>query len=291
MTKKRIKQNERDHNSFQYSPDEARVAMIQMLIPLGLNAIKDALEQEVKALVGSRYERNESPLGRWGSNPGSAFLGDQKVEIQVPRVRNTQTNKEVSLKSHEAIQNASVINDSILTRVINGISCRKYEKAAQNIPETFGIKRSSISKKFVQASSKKLKEFLERDLSQENIVAIFIDGKTFSENEIVVAMGITLEGEKKILGFIETSTENTRVIKEFLGRLIEQGLSTENEILFILDGAKGLSKGIRSLFGAKAFIQRCQWHKRENIISYLSKTHQKRMRKKLQDAYNKPTYQ
>lgn len=291
MTKKKVKQNERNDNNFEIFPDDARITMIQMLIPLGLDAIKDALQQEVEALAGARYEHNDSSLDRWGSNPGSAFLGDQKVEIQVPRVRNTKTNKEVPLKSYEALQNPSTINDSVMRQVINGISCRKYEKAALNVSETFGIKRSSISKKFVQASSKKLKKLLERDISQENIVAIFIDGKTFAENEIVVAMGVNIYGEKKILGFIETSTENTKVIKEFLGQLVDQGLSTEDEILFIIDGAKGLSKGIRAIFGKKAIIQRCQWHKRENIVSYLPKNQQQRMRKKLQDAYKKTTYQ
>ena len=292
MNKKRVEQDAENCNQIAFSPDEAKIAMIQMLIPLGLEAIKDTLALEVESLAGQRYERNDSPLQRWGSNPGSAYLGSQKVEIQVPRVRDTVSNQEVPLKSYEALQNPSVIDNSILSMVINGISCRKYERAAETVSEAFGIKKSSVSKKFVKASAKKLKEFQERDLSKEDIIAIFIDGKTFSENEIVVAMGITLSGEKKIIGFVETSTENSKVIKEFLRKLVEdKGLSKEEELLFIIDGAKGLRKGIKAIFGKTAIIQRCQWHKRENIVSYLPKIHQKRMRKKLQEAYLKPTYQ
>ncbi len=293
MPKKRVEQDTENINvnRLNFSVDEARIAMIQMLIPLGLDAIRDILAQEVEALAGKRYDRNDSPLTRWGSNPGSAYLGGQKVELKVPRVRNKKTNQEVPLGSYEALQNTSVIDSSILSMVVNGISCNKYERAAEAIPETFGIKRSSVSKKFVRASAKKLKELIERDLSAEDFVAIFIDGKTFAENEIVVAMGVTITGEKKVVGFVETSTENSKVIKEFLRRLVEeQGLSTEHEILFIIDGATGLAKGIKAIFGKKAIIQRCQWHKRENVVSYLPKIHQKRMRKKLQDAYNQPTY-
>jgi len=292
MRRKTIKQETENDNTFEFKPDEAKIAMIKMLIPLGLEAIKDTLQQEVEALAGQRYERDDSPIKRWGSNPGSAFLGNQKVEISVPRVRNTVTNEEVPLKSYEALQRPSVIDNSILSMVINGVSCRKYERVAEQIPETFGIKKTSVSKKFIRSSAKKLRDLMERNLSMEDIVAIFIDGKTFAENEIVVAMGVTIEGEKKILGFVETSTENTRVVKEFLRHLVEvQGLSIKNEILFIVDGAKGLSKGIKSIFGTKAVIQRCQWHKRENIVSYLPKEHQRRMRKKLQDAYKLHRYQ
>jgi len=45
------------------------------------------------------------------------------------------------------------------------------------------------------------------------------------------------------------------------------------------------------VFGDYALIQRCQWHKRENVVSYLSKSEQASMRKKLQNAYEQPTYE
>ncbi|MCH8157923.1 MAG: transposase, partial [Nitrospinae bacterium] len=91
------------------------------------------------------------------------------------------------------------------------------------------------------------KECLERDLSGHDILAIFIDGKSFADNEIIIALGITLEGQKIVLGFIESSTENHRVCRDFLNGLIDRGLNPENEILFIIDGAKGLYKGINDL--------------------------------------------
>jgi transposase-like protein len=57
------------------------------------------------------------------------------------------------------------------------------------------------------------------------------------------------------------------------------------------DGAKGLSKGIKEVMGNKAVIQRCQWHKRENVVSYLDKKVQATFRRKLQGAYQLPTYE
>ncbi len=291
MRRKKVKQLSGDFKEIKLAIDETRIQMIQMLIPLGLEAINDLLQQEVAELVGHRYQHSDSPLKRWGANSDSAYLGDQKVQISVPRVRDMQNGREVPLKTYEQLKGPSVINNSVLANLINGVSCRKYEKAAQQVPETFGIKKSSVSERFIQASAKKLKAFQERDLSKEDIIAIFMDGKTFAENEIVVAMGVKMNGERIVLGGVETATENTRVIVEFLKRLIDvQRLCIDNEILFIVDGAKGLHKGIKAVFGKKAIIQRCQWHKRENVVSYLPKIHQDRIRKKLQDAYQEPTY-
>ena len=270
---------------------ESRMQLIQALIPLGLAAVQSELQDEITNLVGPRYSRTGGDLKRWGENPGSVFLGDQKVESQIPRVRNVKMKTEVPLKAYERLQSPQVVDDMALKRVINGMSQRDYHKAAIAVPETFGIKKTSVCRRFIRASGKKLKEFLERDLSEHDIVAIFIDGKWFAENEIVIALGVTVEGDKVLLGFVETSTENHKVCKQFLLSLRDRGLNLEREILFIVDGGKGLHKGIREVMGDKTVIQRCQWHKRENVVSYLDKENQAAFRRKLQAAYGLPTYE
>ena len=269
----------------------SRIELIQMLIPLGLQAIEDELQSEVVKIAGARYSRTHPDFKRWGCNEGSVFLGDQKVPIAVPRVRDVLNSKEIPLSSYQGFQNPGSIDEVVFKRLINGISTRKYEKAALEVPATFGIKKSSISRKFIRASARKLKECLERDLSGYDIVSIFIDGKGFAENEVIIALGITLTGEKVVLGFIESSTENHVVCRDFINGLINRGLNTDNEILFVIDGAKGIYKGIKSALSRKAVIQRCQWHKRENILRYLDKGHQSNFRRKLQSAYEQPTYE
>lgn len=270
---------------------ESRIAMIQMLIPLGLQAVEEELLGEVHALVGGgHHERTGSSMKRWGHNPGSVFLGDQKVRMNVPRVRDLRRRREVPLKSYEQFQVPGRVDDMALSRAINGISQRKYERAVEQTSDTFGIRSSSISRKFIRASARKLREFVERSLSGYDIVAIFMDGKAFAENEMIIALGITLEGDKIPLGFVETSTENHKVCKDFLNGLKERGLNLDQEILFVIDGAKGLRKGIVEVMGENALIARCQWHKRENVVSYLNQEKQPEYRRKLQAAYEKPTY-
>src|SRR5258707_1826005 len=65
-----------------------RVELIQALIPLGLEAVEDVLQQEVTVLAGERYARGGGQAGhaRWGKQAGSVYLSDHKVSIEVPRV-------------------------------------------------------------------------------------------------------------------------------------------------------------------------------------------------------------
>lgn len=268
---------------------EWRAQIIQQLIPVGLEAVVKLLEEEVWRRVGKRHERGGEG-NRWGVNPGWVYLGDQKVHMNVQRVRSKDGGAEIPLESYGYLQSPRQIDELGLRRVISGISEGKYEKALIGVPETFGIKKSSVSVRFIRASGKKLKEFMERDLSQYDIVSIVMDGKRFAQNQVVIAMGVTVEGEKILLGFVETSTEHHRPCKEFLQRLIDRGLSREHEILFVIDGAKGLKKGILEVFGKHAFIQRCQWHKRENVIKYLGKQDQEHYRRQLQAAYELSDY-
>jgi len=271
---------------------DVRIALIQELIPIGLMAVNDILQNEVTQLAGPRYSRRQDKryIVRWGAQQGSVYLQDTKVKVRVPRIRNRKTDKEVILSNYQKLQQPLEGDKNLLVKVLNGLSCHKYAEAAQKVPEVFGLSASSISKRFIKASARKLKEFNARRLEEYDIVAIIIDGKTFAKEQMIIAVGITITGRKVFLGFVQTATENALVCKEFLQSLIDRGLLYKQGVLFIIDGSKGIRKAITDVFGIYALIQRCQWHKRENVVSYLPKSKQASMRKKLQHAYEKLTY-
>ena len=206
---------------------DAKVEMIRSLVPLGLMHVHELLDDEVKALVGERYSRkDELDRGRrHGSNPGTVGLGGQRVPIRVPRVRSIEGG-EIPLRCYEAVSHGGEVKDLLLKRVLYGISCRNYEAAAEAIPVAIGLSSSTVSRGFVQASAAKLREMQERDLTGEDVVALFLDGKTFAEATMVVALGITLCGEKRFLGFVETDTENAQVLTPFLRSLLERRCCT-----------------------------------------------------------------
>ncbi len=195
---------------------DAKIEMIRSLVPLGLMRVHELLDDEVKALAGGRYARKEESVRgrRHGTNPGTVGLAGQRVPIRVPRVRSIEGG-EIPLRSYEALSHGGEVNDLLLKRVLYGISCRNYEAAAEAIPGAIGLSSSTVSREFVEASATKLREMQERDLSGEDVVALFLDGKTFADATMVVALGITLSGEKRFLGFVETDTENAQVLTPF----------------------------------------------------------------------------
>jgi len=195
------------------------------------------------------------------------------------------------LRSYEALSGDREVNDLLLKRVLYGISCRNYESAAESIPGAIGLSSSTVSRGFVQASAAALREFQERDLSGGDLVAVFLDGKTFAESTMVIALGITISGEKRFLGFVETDTENAKVLTPFLRSLVERGLEVSEGLLVILDGGKGLRSAVNKVFRNRALVQRCHWHKRENVVSYLPRSEQADWRRRLQRAYNRPKYE
>jgi transposase-like protein len=270
-----------------YEPG-SRVELIQALIPLGLMKVQEELDAEVRSLAGARYSRG--PMVRHGRNPGSVVLGGQRVGIRVPRVRDRVRGMEVPLMSYQRLRHGAACDDAALVRVLKGLSCRDYESAAMAAPEAFGLSSSTISRRFIRASGKQLKALQERDLSGHDIIALVLDGKTFAADDLIVALGVTMEGPKVILGFIEASTENERVTSEFLRGLMSRGFAIDAGVLVVVDGAKGLLAGVRKTLAGLALIQRCQWHKRENVVSYVSKEEQPLLRKRLQRAYERPTY-
>jgi len=158
------------------------------------------------------------------------------------------------------------------------------------VPEAFGLSASSVSRRFIRASAKQLQTLQERRLDRYDFIALVLDGKSFAQDSMVIALGVTLTGEKVILGFVQTATENERVCAAFLRELVARGLDAPGGLLCVVDGAKGLRKAITTVFGARTPVQRCQWHKRENVLAYLPPAQQAPWRRKLQTAYEKPTY-
>jgi transposase-like protein len=270
---------------------DAKVEMIRALVPLGLMHVEELLDAEVVALAGERYRPKEAPVRgrRHGSNPGTVRLGGQRVPMRIPRVRGIGGG-EIPLRSYDALHRNGEVDEHLLRRVLYGISCNNYEAAAEAIPGAIGLSGSTVSRRFVEASAAKLRELQERDVSGEDVVAMFVDGKTFADATMVVALGVTLSGEKRFLGFVETDTENAPVLTAFLRSLIERGLNISQGMLVIIDGAKGLRAAVNQVFRGRALVQRCQWHKRENVVSYLSKSEQAPWRKRLQRAYERPEY-
>jgi transposase-like protein len=267
------------------------LAMIHALIPLGLRAVEDALQAEVTALAGPRYAHHDHrpEVVRWGKQSGSIYLADQKLPITVPRVRDRGAHHEVSLATYAQFQAPRAHDVGLFRRVLGGLSCREYEAAAEAVPEAFGLTRSSVSRRFIRASAGELRRLAERRLDDAEWLVLVLDGKAFAGDQLVIALGVTVTGEKRVLGLVQTASENKRVLASFLRDLGERGFPLDRPLLVVIDGAKGLRAAVRDVFGDVP-VQRCQWHKRENVVSYPTLADQPAWRRRLQAAYAHASY-
>jgi transposase-like protein len=212
------------------------------------------------------------------------------IPPHVPRVRDVEAGEERPLESYRSMKQADA-GKKLTESILLGLAQGDYQRVASQFVDGFGLSQSSVSRRFTERAEKALREFENRSLENDNFLALWIDGKHVAGEQMIMCMGVTEAGYKKVLGFTQATTENARLIKEMLRDLIQRGLTFDEGILCVVDGAKGLRKAIDEIFGACAQVQRCQWHKRENVVSYLPKTDQPRWRKKLQRAYREATYE
>jgi len=251
-------------------PLETKVNLINHHMEIVKIMVNSVLEEEVVKYAGERYSHNKPEAGkysRWGYNPGSVKVGTEKLRVDIPRIRNNDTEKFVSLTSPPLLKQLPDQEADTVNAVLHGLSTRDYKKIFQHLADSFGLSSSTVSRNFIERSRKALEEFEQRKLDQD-FVAIFIDGKELAKQQMVIALGVTSNGHKIPIGVVQTTTENSKSISELFRDLIDRGLKYDDGLLFVIDGAKGLRKAIQDVFAEKAVIQRCQWHKRENVISY-----------------------
>lgn len=272
----------------------AQMGLQELMFQVGMMAVQQIMEAEVETLAGPRYSRIPgNNVHRWGSQQGAVQVNGQKVNTQRPRVvKKTKKGKheEVELETYKQFSKPDAMNDAILAKMLAGVSTRDYQGTIDAVVDGHGISRSAVSRRGIKASAARVAEFFNRRFEDREFVVILIDGIGVAGIDNIVAMGIDVWGQKTVLGVRQGATENATVVTELLEDLVNRGLSASGDYLFVLDGAKALSKAVKKLFGPNPLIQRCQLHKRRNVSDKLAKHHQRRIDKRLAAAYNMNTF-
>ena len=253
---------------FQMSPLDTQHLLISALLPPAVKAFMQELEREVTDVCGRRYEHGKLNQ-RWGTQTGSIILANQHVAVERSRVR-TKDGREVRLKTYEDFQDPKLFEQAVFVEGIKKVSQRDYEKGVTKIANSFGFKKSQISKRWINATAKKVEDLQKRDLKPMDVRAVFIDGKRFRKHGVIVALGIAADGRKFVLGIFQADTENSASCIELLNDLENRGLQSDG-ILFIVDGGSGLNKALNEKYlcndrrRRRAIRIRCHVHKWRNI--------------------------
>ena len=251
----------------------------------GLQLMELLMQEEVRELVGERSQRQvERMANRWGSEQGYCVVMGQKVPVKRPRVRTTE-DTEVRLGSYEMFHRGEPLTETVWEKLMLGLSTRKYGQAVRQFTEAYGLEKSAVSEHFIEASRAKLKEMMESRLDKLRLCALLIDATPFEGQQMVAALGIGQDGRKTILGMRQGATENATVVGELLGDLVSRGLDFSAPRLYVLDGGKALTAAVKKYAGESPAIQRCQVHKRRNVLDHLNDEQKPGVAKRLNAAY------
>jgi len=256
----------------------------------GLLLMSAAMNAECEMIAGAKNSKNPLRAANWwGSDLGPVYYDKQKVLIDRPRLR-SKNNKEIPLATYQAFGDPLSMRNSVMKNMILGISSRNYAESVESFVKGYGIKKSSVSRHFVKATAEQMREFMERDLGGLDLVAIFIDGIEFKGHLIVVALGLDKGGKKHVLGLWQGATENATICTSLLEDIARRGLNIEKDYLFVLDGSKALRSAVAKMFGTNVTVQRCQQHKRRNVLAHLPKEHQHSIDARISAAYKMADY-
>ena len=270
----------------------ARETFDAFVMDLGLATLQELMEEEVNSLVGVKGKhRPDRTAWRHGVERGWISLLGRKIHVLHPRVRSLDGH-EVVLETYLWAQNEDSLTEAVIRRVLNGVSTRRVAStldAGEEVPG-YGVSRSRVSERWGRYAQQQLEKRLSERLEGYRFVALIIDAVIVNEHVVVVALGVDADGHKRLLGLREGATENATVVRELLEDLVNRGLQYDEGVLIVIDGSKALRSAIQAVFGKKAVVQRCQVHKKRNVLDHLPDSEKETVGRELRKAYIEPDY-
>lgn len=268
---------------------DVKHAFYGLCLAAGKQVLAAMMEADRQALCGPAHVPDAARRAvRGGSTPCSVVLGGQRIGITRPRVRGLE-GAELALPSYEWAANTDPLDAATLSAIAAGVSTRRYAGTLDPLPPTersSSASKSAVSRRWVAMTGAQLDAWQSRSLGELDLPVVMIDGIHLDERVILIALGIDAQGIKHVLGLHEGSTEATGVVRSLLSDLVARGLDAERPRLWVIDGGKALRRAIVECFGKLALIQRCQEHKRRNVIEHLPKHMHVSVNKTLRDAWS-----
>lgn len=286
---KQMTGNELAHQSLQLIMNQGKRAIDDVFMSIGRMMAESILLMEREELAGPDYRPTNPRLQKWAHEDSSIYIGDQKVKIHRPRLRDAETG-EVDLKSYKMMREHGQFSEEMLDKIMRGVSAQKYEETVLGTAASFGVSPSSVSRKMVELTANKLKEFQTRSLTEFKLFSLFLDTIHRGGEAFLVALGVDMNGDKMALGFWQGSSENHALGEELFQDLERRGLVLSKRVIYVTDGGSGLIKALRDRFGKKLLHQRCAIHKSRNLQKHLAKRYRKEAHRLLMNALEQEKY-
>jgi transposase-like protein len=268
----------------------AKEGLLALSVGVGLGVLVELMEEEVDEVVGPKGRHNPERLAvRHGHEAGEVTLGGRRVQVERPRVRSADGEREVSLRTYEHFADRDPFSRHVLEQLLAGVSTRRFERTREPVgaeveARARSTSRSSVSREFVARTRDNLVGLMSRRLDDVRLAVLMLDGIELKGHCCVVALGITSDGVKLPLGLWDGSTENATVAKQLLSNLVARGLDLGQGVLCVIDGAKALRRAIAEVLGPVP-VQRCVRHKERNVLDHLSERDRPAVKQRLRRAW------
>jgi putative transposase len=271
--------------------ETAQGAIDEVIDVVGRATIEAVLCLSAQEVAGPKHPGKAEGAVRWhGQQAGVVPLSNRKLRVSKPRLRHKVLG-EIEVPAYEALQRNSRLASRMLDILLRGVSTRQYKQVLPDMAQTVGVSKSSVSREAIEGSEQVLRQLAERRFDDQDIVIIYLDGLRLGSYHVLAALGVNSQGDKQVLGVREGASENAIVVKDLLLDLVAWGIRPGRRRLFVIDGSQALRHGIDAVFGPHNPVQRCRRHKERNVLGYLPKEEQPRMRQVLRTAWRLPELQ
>jgi putative transposase len=268
---------------------DVRHAFYGLCVDAGKQVLAAMMEADRQALCGAKNVPDAQRLAvRGGTTRSSVVLGGRRIAITKPRARSLE-HGELALPTFDWAAQRDPLDAATMASMAAGVSTRRYAGTLDQLPppdQPRSTSRSAVSRRWVALTQEQLHAWLSCPLDKHDLPVVMIDGIHFRERVVLVALGIDASGNKHVLGLREGSTENARVVRSLLSDLVDRGLDGDRARLWVIDGGKALRKAIVECFGARALVQRCQEHKRRNVVEHLPEQQHASVGRSMRDAWS-----
>jgi putative transposase len=263
----------------------AQASIDELMHETAVALVEQLLVLSAQELAGAKQRGREGGSVLWhGAQRGVVALAERQLRVQRPRLRD-KGGREVNVPAYERLRDDANVGARVRDILLAGVSTRRYAHVLPAAAGTVGVSKSTVSRRFIEASAAQLAALNERSLAGLEVLVIYIDGIVVSGHHIIAAVGVDAAGDKHLLGLAMGASENAQVVKDLLRGLIERGLDASLSYLFVIDGGAALRSAINEMFGQRAHVQRCRTHKLRNVLERLPKTEAAQTKAVMMAAY------
>ena len=253
--------------------------------------LNKALEAEMDTHLGYKKDSNEgdgSGNSRNGYSEKTVITGDGEAQIQVPRDRNSTFEPEI-VKKHE--RRLPLFNDQIISLYSRGMTTRDIQS---HLKEIYDVDVSAeLISNVTDAVHEDVRAWRTRPLESMYPI-VYLDAVRVNSREsgknvnkaLYIALAITMEGHKEVLGFYISENEGAKFWMGVLTDLKNRGV--QDILIACMDGLTGFPDAVRAVF-PHTRIQLCIVHMVRNSTKYVSYKDLKAVCRDLKKIYSAPS--